>query len=88
MDHQGHGMDLNHAIFQTPNKVAFEYVEQPRPKHYEGAKSPLWPKGVPATYKLAQFEHKKPPVPNPTWPNTSRWRKVRARNESAVATKS
>lgn len=66
MDHQGHGMDLNHAIFQTPNKVTFDYLEQDRPKHYDGATSPLWPKGVPDTYKLAQFEHKKPSVPNPT----------------------
>ncbi|MFT4843607.1 MAG: hypothetical protein ACJA0V_002019 [Planctomycetota bacterium] len=66
MDHQGHGMDLNHAIFQKPHRVTFDYLEQDRPKHYDGATSPLWPKGVPDKYKLAQFEHKKPSTPNPT----------------------
>lgn len=29
-----------------------------------------------------------PPVPKPTWPNTSRWWKLRRRNASDWATKS
>jgi hypothetical protein len=66
MDHQGHGMDLNHDIFQKPNVVTFDYIEQDRPKHYDGATSPLYPNGVANQYKLAQFEHKKPSTPNPT----------------------
>ena len=66
MDHQGHGMDLNHDIFQKPNVVTFDYIEQDRPKHYDGATSPLYPNGVANQYKLAQFERKKPSTPNPT----------------------
>ena len=66
MDHQAHGLDLNHQIFQKPNRVTFDWVEQERPKHYEGETSPLWPKGVPETYRLAQFERNKPDGSNPT----------------------
>lgn len=66
MDHQGHGLALDHDIFTKPHRAEFEWVEKERPKHYASATSPLWPKGVPATYKLAQFEHKKPDGSNPT----------------------
>ena len=66
MDHQAHGLDLNHQIFQKPNRVSFDWVEQKRPKHYEGETSPLWPKGVPETYRLAQFQRTKPGGSNPT----------------------
>jgi len=66
MDHQGHGLALNHAIFRTPHAATFEWVEQKRPKHYEGMVSPLWPEGVPETYRLALFEKDKPDGWNPT----------------------
>jgi len=66
MDHLGHGLALDHPIFHTPNRPIFEYVEKERPKHYLGQTSPLWPEGVPATYRLAKFEHEKPSGWNPT----------------------
>lgn len=66
MDHLGHGLALNHAIFQTPNQAEFDWEERPRPKHYEDATSPLWPQGVPASYRLARFEIDKPDGWNPT----------------------
>jgi hypothetical protein len=66
MDHQGHGLALDHPIFNTPERVAFEWIEQPRPKTYVGFTSPLWPEGVPETYRLAQFEIGKPDGWNPT----------------------
>jgi hypothetical protein len=66
MDHQAHGLDLNHQIFQQPKRVTFDWVEQERPKHYVGAVSPLWPQGVPETYRLAQFQRQKPGGSNPT----------------------
>ncbi len=66
MDHLGHGLALQHPVFQHPFKAEFEWVEEPRPKHYEGFTSPLWPKGVPATYRLASFEIGKPDGFNPT----------------------
>ena len=49
MDHLGHGLALDHPIFSTPHRPEFDYVEKERPKHYEGATSPLWPDGVPDT---------------------------------------
>lgn len=66
MDHLGHGLALQHPIFHTPNEVAFDWVEEPRPKYYDGAVSPLWPDGVPDTYRLAKFEVDKPDGWNPT----------------------
>jgi len=66
MDHMGHGLALDHPIFTTPNEATFEWVEQKRPGHYVGMKSPLWPEGVPETYKLALFETGKPDGWNPT----------------------
>lgn len=67
MDHLGHGLALQHAIFQQPNPVTFEWIERDRPGHYaEGETSPLYPKGVPAKYRLAKFEKEKPKGWNPT----------------------
>jgi len=66
MDHQGHGLALDHAVFTKPNRAEFEWVEKERPKQYVDATSPLWPKGVPETYRLAQFERNKPDGSNPT----------------------
>jgi hypothetical protein len=66
MDHLGHGLALDHAIFNTPSKATFEWVERKRPEHYEDKESPLYPKGVPETYRLAMFETRKPDGWNPT----------------------
>ncbi len=67
MDHLGHGLALQHPIFQTPAPATFEWVERDRPDHYaEGETSPLYPQGVPAKYRLALFEKEKPSGWNPT----------------------
>lgn len=66
MDHLGHGLALDHPIFQTPWQAEFDWVEQERPKYYDGFTSPLWPEGVPDTYRLAKFEVDKPAGWNPT----------------------
>jgi hypothetical protein len=66
MDHMGHGLALDHPIFHTPHEASFTWVEQPRPKHYEGMTSPRYPDGVPDTYRLALFEKDKPDGWNPT----------------------
>lgn len=61
MDHQAHGLDLNHAIFTTPNKVTFEYHELPREKQYLAeATSVLYPRGMGETLRLCDFEIDKP----------------------------
>ena len=67
MDHLGHGLALQHPIFRTPHRAEFEWVERERPSHYAaGDTSPLHPKGVPETYRLAKFEEQKPAGWNPT----------------------
>ncbi|MHC4817448.1 MAG: hypothetical protein ACYTF8_05295, partial [Planctomycetota bacterium] len=66
MDHLGHGLALDHPIFHTPHEATFEWIERARPKRYEGMDSPLYPKGVPETYRLALFEKDKPKGWNPT----------------------
>jgi len=61
MDHQAHGLDLNHPIFTTPNKVTFEFHEQPREKQYlPEATSVLYPHGMGETMRLCDFEVDKP----------------------------
>lgn len=67
MDHLGHGLALQHEIFHFPYQVEFEWEERPRPDHYAaGETSPLYPQGVPETYRLAKFEKQKPGGWNPT----------------------
>lgn len=66
MDHLGHGLALEHAVFRHPVAARFDSVEKVRPKHYEGFVSPLYPKGVPAKYELVKFETEKPAGWNPT----------------------
>jgi hypothetical protein len=66
MDHLGHGLALDQAIFNRPHLPKFEWVDRERPKHYVGFTSPLHPKGVSATYRLAKFERDKPKMSNPT----------------------
>jgi hypothetical protein len=66
MNHLGHGLALDHPIFNTPHKATFEWIERPRPKRYEGLKSPLYPNGVPDPYRLALFENAQPDGWHPT----------------------
>ncbi|MEC7584381.1 MAG: hypothetical protein VYE77_08685 [Planctomycetota bacterium] len=66
MDHQGHGLALDHVIFNEPHKPAFDWIEVESPKRYDGARSPLHPQGLGETYQLAQFEIDKPDGWNPT----------------------
>ncbi|MFT7167438.1 MAG: hypothetical protein ACI80K_000557 [Paracoccaceae bacterium] len=66
MDHRGHGLALTHPVFQHPKTPTFEWEEAERPKRYEGFTSPLYPQGVPETYRIAKFETDKPGVSNPT----------------------
>ncbi len=60
MDHQGHGLALDHAIFRTPNAVTFPGVETPPQQNHAGAKSVLYPNGVGATFTLVAFEKDAP----------------------------
>jgi hypothetical protein len=60
MDHQGHGLALDHAIFRTPNAVKFPGVETPRQKNHTGARSVLYPNGVGETFTLVAFEKDAP----------------------------
>lgn len=64
MDHQGHGLALDHAIFNVPNKVAFAGVEAPRQANHVGATSVLYPRGVGETFTLVDFEK---PLPEGEW---------------------
>lgn len=64
MDHQGHGLALDHAIFNQPNKVTFHGVATPRQKNHEGARSVRYPNGVGETFELVAFEQ---PLPKGEW---------------------
>ncbi len=60
MDHQGHGLALDHPIFRTPNAVSFPGVATPRQKNHAGATSVLYPNGVGETFTLVAFEKDMP----------------------------
>jgi len=60
MDHQGHGLALDHTIFRAPNAVSFPGVDAPRQKNHEGATSVLYPHGLGETFKLVAFERDAP----------------------------
>lgn len=60
MDHQGHGLALDHAIFTTPNRVTFSGVATPRQANHAGATSVLYPQGVGDTFTLVAFEKDAP----------------------------
>lgn len=60
MDHQGHGLALDHPIFRSPNQVTFPGVAVPRQPNHEGARSVLYPQGVGETFTLVAFERDKP----------------------------
>ncbi|MBK8980386.1 MAG: hypothetical protein IPM29_31175 [Planctomycetes bacterium] len=66
MNHQGHGLALNHPIFRTPNAVSFPTHTAPRRRNHEGYTSPLYPHGMGETYELVDFEVSPPASPNPT----------------------
>lgn len=56
MDHQAHGLDLNHAIFNAPHRPEFTWTEAPREPQYTGNTSVLYPEGMGETNRLAAFE--------------------------------
>jgi hypothetical protein len=56
MNHQGHGLALDHPVFNQPNKVVFPTTEAPRERQHEGYTSPLYPQGMGETYQLVDFE--------------------------------
>jgi hypothetical protein len=60
MDHQGHGLALDHAIFRTPHAVDFPRVKAPPQKNHAGARSVLYPNGVGDTFELVAFEREAP----------------------------
>ena len=59
MDHQAHGLDLKHAVFNEPNKVSFSWTEAPMEKQYENKTSVLYPQGMGGKLELTKFEHKR-----------------------------
>src|SRR5688572_12701174 len=69
MDHQAHGLGLDHAVFTTPNRVTFAFTEQPRPKQYDDSTSVLYPNGVGETLRLTPFEVGPPDGHNPVLVN-------------------
>lgn len=66
MNHQGHGLALQHPVFNQPNKISFPTIEAKRRKNHENYTSPLYPEGMGETYQLVNFEEEKPKQPNPT----------------------
>jgi hypothetical protein len=66
MNHQGHGLALNHPIFRQPNSVTFPTATAARGRHHEGYTSPRYPDGMGETYELVDFEVSAPETPNPT----------------------
>jgi hypothetical protein len=57
MDHQAHGLDLKHAVFNTPNKVTFSWTKAPTEEQYQNKTSVLYPQGIGDRLKLTKFEH-------------------------------
>jgi len=66
MNHQGHGLALDHAIFRTPNAVTFASKSAARGKHHTGYTSPRYPNGMGESYELVDFEVGPPDGWNPT----------------------
>jgi len=56
MNHQGHGLALDHTIFRHPNRVEFPTTTAPREKQHTGHTSPLYPEGMGETFELVDFE--------------------------------
>jgi hypothetical protein len=66
MNHQGHGLALEHTIFRTPNAVTFPTHTAQRGKHHTGYTSPRYPDGMGETYERVDFEVGPPDGWNPT----------------------
>ena len=66
MNHQGHGLALDHPVFTVPNVVDFETTEAESGANHAGLTSPLYPEGMGDTYELVDFEVSPPGQPNPT----------------------
>ena len=65
MDHQAHGLDLDHPIFREPTHPKFKWTTAPREKQYEDRKSVLYPEGMADTCRFTDFEEDKPDGWNP-----------------------
>lgn len=66
MNHQGHGLALEHVIFNQPNKAKFPTTTAKRGRHHEGYTSTLYPNGMDETYERVDFEVGPPDGWNPT----------------------
>ena len=66
MNHQGHGLALDHPVFTVPNVVEFETTPAESGVQHAGLTSPLYPEGMGETYDLVDFEVSPPAEPNPT----------------------
>ena len=55
MDHRAHGLDLEHTIFNSPNKVDFRWESGRIEPQYEGRTSVLYPQGMKA-FRSTKFE--------------------------------
>ena len=58
MDNRAHGLDLKHSIFNSPNKVTFEWETGPVESQYQGRTSVLYPDGM-KTFRFTKFEKEK-----------------------------
>lgn len=59
MDHQAHGLRLDHPVFRTPLTATFEFTEHSVPEQYAGKKSVLYPDGVGEVLRLTRFENER-----------------------------
>ena len=59
MDHQAHGLDLKHPIFNTPRKASFTFTEAAAGEQYQQKTSALYPDGVSGSVRLTSFESEK-----------------------------
>jgi hypothetical protein len=66
MNHQGHGLALEHPVFNTPNTVHFDTTSATRSRQHEGYTSPLYPSGMGETFDVVDFEVDAPDGWNPT----------------------
>ena len=57
MDHQAHGLDLNHRIFNAPHKATFAFTDAKMEPQYASKTSVLYPKGMGESLRLTSFEN-------------------------------
>ena len=60
MDHQGHGLALQHKVFNEPYETEWTKHETKRDANYEYGTSVRYPDGMPEKYDLYDFEVDKP----------------------------